>query len=123
MAEKRVKAFACSIHGAAGNAGILPEECHHPVRQLVCKAEHCLHSGWIPEPWPDWPMQGQILPYTILPLNQQGKGAGLQSMGAVCLSLRISPFLLRRLVSIQEWQCTGIPLCHQRTDTPAGILC
>ena len=21
---------------------------------MVCKAEPCLHSGWIPEPWPDW---------------------------------------------------------------------
>lgn len=30
-AEKRIKASACSIYGATGDAGIQPEEeCHHP---------------------------------------------------------------------------------------------
>lgn len=82
---------------------VMPELCQKNVI-ILCDSWYVKQNlVSIVDEYPNLDLIGNArsdLSYTTLLLHQREKRAGLQSMGAACLSLRISPFLPRRLVSI-----------------------
>lgn len=59
--RKRIKAWACCIHGTSCHAWIfITQKCYHTLWQLVYKAESCIHCQRVSKPWSHWKCQSRF---------------------------------------------------------------